>query len=107
MEWENIENQEPGKQQAAMSGWSIENLLKDDKLIQVARSEWDRTSARHVHLGVLCTKEDLDKEDESKLTGILNNPKSHGLRLISSDGGTRKLLKLGRPGSKTEKVKQG
>lgn len=51
----------------------LKNLLKDDKLIQVARSEWDRTSAGHVHLGVLCTKEDLDKEDESKLTGILNN----------------------------------
>ena len=80
MEWEDIETQDPGNQQAAMSGWSIKNLLRDEKLLQAAKNEWDKTSAGQAHLDLSCTKEDLDREVEwfeSKLTDLLNNHARH------------------------------
>ena len=33
MKWEDIEAQRPDKQQVAMTGWSIKNLLEDKKLL--------------------------------------------------------------------------
>ncbi len=76
MEWEDIEAQGPDKQQAAMTGWSIKNLLEDKELLQAAKNEWIIATENHAHLDPLCTKEDLDKEVEwfeRKLTEFLNN----------------------------------
>ena len=76
MEWEDIDAQEPGKEQAAMSGWSIQKLLQDDHLLQAAKKEWEGSSVGQMHLNFSSTKEDLDKEVEwfeSKLVKLLNN----------------------------------
>ena len=65
-----------GKSQAAMSGWSIQKLLQDDKLLQAAKEEWEKSSVDQVSLNFSSTKEDLDKEMdwfESKLVKLLNN----------------------------------
>ena len=76
MEWEDIEAQGPDKQQTAMTGWSIKNLLEDKELLQAAKNEWIIAIENHLHLDLLCSKEDLDKEIEwfeRKLTEFLNN----------------------------------
>ena len=76
MEWEDIETQEPETQQAAMSGWSIKNLLEDKELLQAAKDEWNMTSKGQAHLRLSYTKEDLDREVEwfeSRLTELLNS----------------------------------
>ena len=68
--------QSQGNTQAAMSGWSIKNLLGDDKLLQAAQSEWKMTNGDQQSLDLLCTKQELDKEVEwfeRKLTKLLNN----------------------------------
>ena len=59
-----------------MSGWSIKNLLEDDKLLQTAQGEWKKTNRDQQPLDLLCTKQDLDKKVEwfqKKLTKLLNN----------------------------------
>ena len=76
MEWENVEIEDHGKKQAIMSGWSIQKLLEDEKLLYAAKEEWEKTGIGRPHLGFLSTKEDLDKEVEwfeSKLVKLLNN----------------------------------
>lgn len=73
MEWDDIET---GKGQATMSGGNIQNLLQDEKLLQVAKEEWEEASIDQPHLSFSSTKEDLDKEVEwfeSKLVRLLNN----------------------------------
>ena len=69
-----MESQE--NQQPAMSGWSIQNLLQDEKLQQAARDDWEKFSIGQKYLTPLSTKEDLDKEAqwfESKIAELLNN----------------------------------
>lgn len=44
MEWEDIKILDNGKRQATMSGWSIQKLLEDEKLLQVAKEEWEKAS---------------------------------------------------------------
>ena len=39
MKWEDIKIKDNGKKQATMSGWSIEKLLEDKKLLQIAKEE--------------------------------------------------------------------
>ena len=62
MEWEDIDTQSPKNIQAAMSGWSIKNLLENDMLFQAAKSEWKKTNGAQQHLDLLCTKQELDKK---------------------------------------------
>ncbi len=76
VEWEDMNVEGNGNTQAAMSGWSIKNLLENSKLLEVAQSEWKRTSRDQQHLDLLCTKPELDKEVEwfeRKLTELSNN----------------------------------
>ncbi len=76
LEWEDIETQSQDNQLAAMTGWSIQNLLEDKEVLQAAKDEWIKTTEDHAHLDPLCTKEDLDQEVqwfEKKLTELLNN----------------------------------
>ena len=76
VEWEDINAEGNGNTQAAMSGWSIKNLLENSKLLELAQSEWKRTSRDQQHLDLLCTKPELDKEVEwfeRKLTELSNN----------------------------------
>lgn len=76
MEWEDIDTPGQGNAQAAMTGWSIKNLLEDDKLLEAAKSYWKRLNGNHQFLGLFCTKQELDKEVEwfeRKLTDLLNN----------------------------------
>ncbi len=71
-----MDTQGRGNTQAAMIGWSIKNLLENDKLLQPAQSEWKWTGGDQQHLDLLCTKQELDKEVEwfeKKLTELLNN----------------------------------
>ena len=63
-------------QQPAMSGWNIQNLLQDEKLLQAAHEEWKKASHERHHLTSLSIKKDLDKEVEwfeSRLTELLDN----------------------------------
>ncbi len=39
IEWEDIDTQGQRNTQAATSGWSIKNLLEDDKLLEAAQSD--------------------------------------------------------------------
>ena len=76
IEWEDIDTKSCGNTQAAMSGWSIKNLLEDDKLFQAAKGEWKKTNMDQQSLDLLCKKEELDQEVEwfeKKLTELLNN----------------------------------
>ncbi len=76
IEWEDIDTQSQGNTQAAMSGWSLKNLLEDDKLLQAAQIEWKKANGDQQHLNLLCTKQELDKEVEwfeKRLTELLNN----------------------------------
>ncbi len=50
IEWEDIEVQGLDKQQIAMTGWSINNLLEDKELLQVAKNEWIIVTKSHAHL---------------------------------------------------------
>ena len=73
MEWEDIEV--PSKTRAAISGWSINNLLEDNKSLKAAQHDWKEINGNHQLLDLLCTKEELDKEVswfEEKLTELLN-----------------------------------
>ncbi len=75
IEWEGIDTQSLGNTQAAISGWSIKNLLEDDKLFQAAQAEWKKTNRDQRPLDLLCTKQELDQEVEwleRKLTELLN-----------------------------------
>ena len=62
---------------ASMTGWNIQKLLEDEKLLQAAKEEWEEaTSMGQPHLRFSSTKEDLDREVkwfESKLVRLLNN----------------------------------
>ena len=74
MEWEEIDIPGQKNTQAAMSGWSIKNLLEDDKLLEAAKSDWKRFNEDHQLLDLHCTKQELDKEVEwfeKKLTELL------------------------------------
>ena len=76
MEWEDIKIQDNGKKQATMSGWSIQKLLEDEKLLQIAKEEWEKASIGQPQMRFMSTKEDLDKEVvyfERKLVSLLNN----------------------------------
>lgn len=76
MGWKDLKTQEPGNQQAAMSGYSIKNLLENNNLLQAAKNEWDRACLGQAQLDLSCTKEDLDREVgwfESRLTKLLNS----------------------------------
>lgn len=42
MEWENIDTQTQKNIQATMAGWSIKNLVEDDRLRRTAQSEWEK-----------------------------------------------------------------
>lgn len=64
MNLEDIETQAPGKQQGSSNGWSMKNLVEDDKLFLKVKSELDWTCVEKVHLSILFTKKDLDKEVE-------------------------------------------
>ena len=75
IEWEDKNTQGQENFQATMTGWSIKNLLEDDKLHKVAQSDWKRLNENHQLLDLLCTKQELDKEVEwfqEKLTELLN-----------------------------------
>ena len=74
MEWEEIDIPGQKNTQAAMSGWSIKNLLEDNKLLKAAKSDWKRFNEDHQPLDLHCTKQELDKEVEwfeKKLTELL------------------------------------
>ena len=76
IEWEDIDTQICGNTQAAMSGWSIKNLLEHDKLFQAVKNEWKKTNIDQQPLNLLCKKEKLDQKVEwfeKKLTELLNN----------------------------------
>lgn len=76
MEWEDMDVEENKKALATISGWSIQKLLEDEKLLQVAKEEWEKTSLGQSPLGFSSTKEDLDKKVEqfqNKLVMLLNN----------------------------------
>lgn len=64
VEWEDIETQGRGNKQAAMTRWNIKNLLEDNKLLQAAKDEWNKASEDQGHLGLLCTKEELDNVEK-------------------------------------------
>ena len=75
IEWEDRDIQDPENSQVTMTGWSIKNLLEDDKLCKVAQSDWKRLNENHQLLDLLCTKQELDKKVEwfqEKLTELLN-----------------------------------
>lgn len=58
-----------------MSKCSIKNLLKDNKLLQTAKNRWNKIGQDQKYLGLLCIKEELEKEVgqfEKKLTDFLN-----------------------------------
>lgn len=44
MEWEYMDIQSWGNSQAVISGWSIENLIEDDKLLKMAQAEWKKNN---------------------------------------------------------------
>ena len=76
VEWEDsgIENLEI--RQPALSGWSIQNLLEDDKLLQAANKDWEKSSLGRTNLGLSSTVEVLDEEVEwfeSELVKLLDN----------------------------------
>lgn len=76
MEWEDIKTEGKGKNQAVMSGWSIQKLFDDEKLFQAAKKDWEKASIGQPQLGFFSTKEDLDREVEwfeGKLVRLLNN----------------------------------
>ena len=76
MEWEDLKIEDQEKQQLATKGWSIQNLLQDEKLRQAAKNDWGKSSTGHKYLTPLCTKDDLDKEVEwfeNNLVELLNN----------------------------------
>ena len=76
MEWEDMEIESRGESQASMTGWNIQKLLEDEKLLQAAKEEWEEASMGQPHLKFSSTKEDLDREVEwfeSKLVRLLNN----------------------------------
>ena len=62
MEWKDINIPGQKNSQAAMIGWNIQNLLKDNKLLEAAKSDWKRLNGNHWRLDLLCTKQELDKE---------------------------------------------
>ena len=75
IEWEGIDTSSC-RTQAAMSGWSIKNLLEDDKLFEAAKDEWKRANGDHQQLSLGCTRQELDQEVEwfeKKLAELLNN----------------------------------
>ena len=75
MEWEDIDTPGQRNSQPAMSGWSIRNLLEDEKKLKAAQSDWEKLNVNHQLLDLLCTKQELDKEVEwfqETLTGLLN-----------------------------------
>ena len=61
MEWEDIEAQGDNTQ-PVMTGWSIKNLLEDDKSLKAAQDDWKKVNSNHQLLNLLCTKQELDKE---------------------------------------------
>ena len=76
VEWEDMDIQSCRNTQAAMNGWSIKNLLEDDRLFQAAKGEWKKTIKDQKPLDLLCKNEELDQEVEwfeKKLTELLNN----------------------------------
>lgn len=76
MEWEDIKIPGQKNTQAAISGWSIKNLLEDEKKLKAVRSDWEKVNADHQLLVLLCTKQELDKKVEwfqETLTEFLNN----------------------------------
>ena len=76
MEWENIDTQGQEKSQAAISSWSIKNLLRDEKLLKAAEDDWKRLNGDRQPLNPHCTKLEFDKEAgwfQEKLTELLNN----------------------------------
>ena len=76
IEWEDIDTQGQEKSQAAISGWSIKNLLRDEKLLKAAEDDWKRLNGDRQPLNPHCTKLEFDKEAgwfQEKLTELLNN----------------------------------
>ena len=76
VEWEDSEIENLEARQPALSGWSIQNLLEDDKLLQAAKEDWEKSSLGRTNLGLSSTVEDLDEEVEwfeSELVKLLNN----------------------------------
>ena len=76
MEWEDIQLERQDNQQPAKSGWDIQNLLQDEKLLQAAHEDWKGASQARHHLTSMSTIEDLDIEVEwfeSRLTELLDN----------------------------------
>ena len=45
-----------------MNGYSIKNLLEDDKLFEVVKDELKRTNRDHQPLRLDCTIQELDQE---------------------------------------------
>ncbi len=57
-----MDTQRCGNTQAAISWWSIKNLLEDDKLFQVAKGEWKKTNRDQQPLDLPCKKQEPDQE---------------------------------------------
>ena len=75
IEWEDIYTLSY-QTQASISGWIMKILLKDEKLLETVKDEWNRTSGDHQLLSLGYTRQELDQEVEwfeKKLTKLLNN----------------------------------
>ena len=59
-----VDAQNSKNTQAAISGWSIKNLLADNELMKAAKSEWKRVNEDHQLLNLLGTRQELDEEVE-------------------------------------------
>ena len=71
-----MEKESQEKHQPAMKGWSIQNLLQDEKLWQTAKEDWEKSSLGQKYLTPLSTKDDLHKEVEwfeNKIAEFLYN----------------------------------
>lgn len=76
LEWEDLKIEGLKTQEPATKGWSIRNLLEDEKLRQAAKNDWEKSGIGHNCLTSLSTIDDLDKEVEwfeNRIIELLNN----------------------------------
>lgn len=58
-----------------MTGWSIQELLQNDRLLKAAKADWEKSSIGQASLNLSSIVEDFDRAEwfESKLVELRNN----------------------------------
>lgn len=58
-----------------MTGWNIQELLQNDRLLKAAKADWEKSSIGQASLNLSSIVEDFDRAEwfESKLVELRNN----------------------------------